>query len=124
MLSAVAALLDARKPDPEAAAERGEGLGLYVQGVALAEQSRPAPATWSTSLVGSCTRSGTPATSPLGSSRIISPAGFERFFAEQIQRPTIVAASAIRWSFVQGGPIVARGPCRTSSARSASMLTA
>ena len=43
---------------------------------------------------------------------------------QQIQPATIVAASAIRWSFVQGGPIVARGPCRTSSARSASMLTA
>ena len=42
--------------------------------------------------------------------------------APSAQPATIVAASAIRWSFVQGGPIVARGPCRTSSARSASML--
>ena len=40
------------------------------------------------------------------------------------QPATIVAASAIRWSFVQGGPSVARGPCRTSSARSASMPAA
>jgi hypothetical protein len=43
---------------------------------------------------------------------------------QQLQPATIVAASAIRWSFVQGGPIVARGPCRTSSARSPSMPTA
>ena len=42
----------------------------------------------------------------------------------KIQPARIVAASAVRWSFVQGGPIVARGPCRTSSARSASMLAA
>ena len=32
---------------------------------------------------------------------------------------TIVAASAIRWSFAQGGPSVARGPSSISSARSA-----
>ena len=38
------------------------------------------------------------------------------------QPPTIVAASATRWSFVQGGPSLARGPCRTSSARSPSPL--
>ena len=37
---------------------------------------------------------------------------------------TIVAASAIRWSLAQGGPSVARGPCSTSSARSARMLAA
>lgn len=37
---------------------------------------------------------------------------------------TIVAASAIRWSLAQGGPIAARGPSRISSARSASLLTA
>jgi hypothetical protein len=43
---------------------------------------------------------------------------------QQSQPATMVAASAIRWSFVQGGPSVARGPCRTSSARSPSMLVA
>ena len=34
------------------------------------------------------------------------------------QPATIVAASAIRWSLFQGGPNLARGPKRTSSARS------
>ena len=43
-----------------------------------------------------------------------------RRLGREVQPATIVAASAIRWSFVHGGPIVARGPSRTSSARSAS----
>ena len=53
-----------------------------------------------------------------------------RLHGSMAQRPppsspaTTVAASAIRWSFVQGGPIVARGPSRISSARSTSLLTA
>lgn len=42
----------------------------------------------------------------------------------ETQPATIVAARAIRWSFAQGGPSLARGPCSTSSARSARMLTA
>jgi hypothetical protein len=36
----------------------------------------------------------------------------------------IVAASAVRWSFVHGGPNVARRPRSTSSARSPKMLAA
>ena len=51
-------------------------------------------------------------------------AGVEYPAGQRIQLATIVAASAIRWSFVQGGPILARGPCRASSARPASILTA
>ena len=47
-----------------------------------------------------------------------------RLSEAQGQPATIVAASAIRWSLVQGGPSVARGPCRTSSARSASTAAA
>ena len=38
--------------------------------------------------------------------------------------PTIVAASAIRWSFDHGGPNLARGPCSTSSARPPRMRAA
>src|ERR1017187_7611318 len=37
---------------------------------------------------------------------------------------TIVAASAIRWSLVQGGPSVARGPWSTSPARAPRILAA
>ena len=36
----------------------------------------------------------------------------------------IAAARAIRWSLVQGGPRVALGPCRTSSARAPSIALA
>ena len=45
-------------------------------------------------------------------------------FGKEAQELTIVAASAIRWSFVQGAPKVARGPWRTSSASSARILAA
>ena len=42
-----------------------------------------------------------------------------RHRARRVAQPaTIAAASAVRWSFVQGGPNLARGPSRTSSARS------
>lgn len=40
------------------------------------------------------------------------------------QPATTVAARATRWSLVQGDPSAARGPCRTSSARPASILAA
>ena len=53
-----------------------------------------------------------------------SGASWRRRCSQRAQSATIVAASAIRWSFVQGGPIVARGPCRTASARSASRRSA
>ncbi len=42
----------------------------------------------------------------------------------EIQPATIVAASAIRWSLVQGGPSVALAPWSTSLAWSPRMLTA
>ena len=57
----------------------------------------------------------TPTAASVGSERFEVPAG-----RVEVQLATIVAASAIRWSFAQGGPIVARGPSRTSSARSPS----
>ena len=52
------------------------------------------------------------------------PSGREAAVRRGDQPATIAAASAVRWSFVHGGPSVDRGPCRTSSARSPNVLTA
>ena len=66
-----------------------------------------------------------------GSTRVVFPvAGIAALFAWRrcprlaLAIVVIVAASAVRWSFVQGGPNVARGPCSTWSARSPRMPTA
>ena len=51
-------------------------------------------------------------------------AGSSRPCRMRDQRATIVAASAIRWSFDHGAPNLARGPCSTSSARGPRMPAA
>ena len=87
-----------------------------------ARSPRPAPAP------GAATMTRTLAVPADQHEQTLTPHGvrshFRRGPTTQIQPATIVAASAVRWSFVQGGPNVARGPCRISSARSPSMLTA
>ena len=44
--------------------------------------------------------------------------------ARVVQPARMAAARAVRWSLVQGGPNLARGPCSTSSARSPSSAVA